>query len=29
MDKEVIQKMSNLLNSTFNLGGEKKQLSLF
>ena len=29
MEKEVIQRMSNLLNSTFNLGGEKKQLSLF
>lgn len=29
VEKDVIQKMSNLLNTTFNLGGEKKQLSLF
>ena len=29
IEKDVIQKMSNLLNTTFNLGGEKKQLSLF
>ncbi len=29
VEKDVIQKMSNILNTTFNLGGEKKQLSLF
>ena len=29
VEKDVIQKMSNLLNTTFNLGSEKKQLSLF